>query len=324
MNQNDYIGKTLKPWPVLLDHYINTSEPVRVCPRSISLNYAGSTLTNIPHLKRSIAKLLAACLVQELRTVDGAEQITVKGSKKQTAGLSSGTEDISDTLLEELNNAVMWVYEERSETRLQLIMDRLSLDMNDSDSYLASLEKYLGRALEQAKDSYAFVILDRKDDYHKEVRDLIKDMRAQADLYAIKTRSLVSSLARDTLGVLVFFSFSFMARAMKFDLETFQTNEVISLILKVIGVYLTVSLVLQLMVHLRDDHLTKQENEHWLKVLQNYTRTDDQQRNFLNPIKKRRKTFHYAMGVIILLYCLLIYIVLNLQCILISILSSVV
>ncbi|CAK2398723.1 hypothetical protein VCRA2116O29_110101 [Vibrio crassostreae] len=23
MNQNDYIGKTLKPWPILVDHYNN-------------------------------------------------------------------------------------------------------------------------------------------------------------------------------------------------------------------------------------------------------------------------------------------------------------
>ncbi|MEL0638692.1 hypothetical protein V6259_18300 [Marinomonas sp. TI.3.20] len=302
--------------------HVNTTESVRVCPRSISLNSAGSELTNIPNLKRGVAKLLAACLVQELKTVEGIEKITVKGSKKQTVDLSSGMEDISDTFLDQLNNAVIWVYEERSETRLQLIMDRLSLDMNDTDSYLEALDRHLERALEQAKDSYAFVILDRKDDYHKEVRELIKDMRTQADLYATKTRALVGSLARDTLGILVFLSFSFMTRAQKFDMDVFLTNEVISLILSVIAIYLSISLALQVMVHLRDDGLTKQENDHWLKVLQNYTKTDDQRENFLKPIEKRRKTFHYAMGVIILLYCLLIYIVLNLQCFLTSILSN--
>lgn len=302
--------------------HVNSTKPFRVCPRSFSLNHKKTNFTNIPNFKRSIAKLLAACLVQELRISDSSEEVTVKGSKKQTTSLSNNVEDITEDFLDELSQAVIWVYEERSETRLQLIMDRLSLDMNDTDSYLTALALHLKRALEQAKDSYAFVILDRKDDYHKEVRDLIKDMRTQADLYATKTRSLVSSLARDTLGVLVFFSFSFMARAQSLDVKTLLTSKVISLILIVIGIYLTVSLILQLAVHLRDDHLTKQENGHWLKVLQNYTRTDDQQENFLKPIKKRRKTFHYAMGVIIFLYCALIYAVLNLQCILTSILNT--
>lgn len=296
--------------------HVNTTESVRVCPRSISLNCAGSKLADIPDFKRSIAKLLAACLVQELKTVDGIEKVTVKGSKKQTADLSNGTEKISNELLEELNKAVIWVYEERSETRLQLIMDRLSLDMNDSDSYLASLEKYLERALEQAKDSYAFVILDRKDDYHKEVRDLIKDMRTQADLYATKTRSLVGSLARDTLGILVFLSFSFMARAQRIEIETLLTNNTMSLILNVMGIYLFVSILLQILVHMRDDYLTQLENKHWLKVLQNYTRTDDQQENFLEPIEKRRKTFRFAMLVIAILYLGLILVVSNLQSIL--------
>ncbi|TPE44166.1 hypothetical protein FJM67_16980 [Maribrevibacterium harenarium] len=301
--------------------HVNTTESVRVCPRSISLSSAGSKLDNLPNLKRSIAKLLAVCLVQELKTVDGIEKVTVKGSKKQIAVLSNGTEKISNGLLDELNKAVIWVYEERSETRLQLIMDRLSLDMNDSDSYLESLGKYLERALEQAKDSYAFVILDRKDDYHKEVRDLIKDMRTQADLYATKTRSLVSSLARDTLGILVFLSFSFMARAQRIDIETLLTNNAMTLILSVMSVYLFVSITLQILVHMRDDCLTQQENTHWLKVLQNYTRTDDQQQNFLKPIEKRRKTFHFATLVIALLYLGLILIVCNLQSILTTVLS---
>lgn len=297
--------------------HVNTTESVRVCPRSISLNSTGSKFDDIPNLKRSIAKLLAACLLQELRTVDGIEKVTVKGSKKQIADLSNGSEKVSNELLDELNKAVIWVYEERSETRLQLIMDRLSLDMKDSDSYLVSLEKYLERALEQAKDSYAFVILDRKDDYHKEVRDLIKDMRTQADLYATKTRSLVGSLARDTLGILVFLSFSFMARAQRIEIEPLLTNNTMSLILNVMSIYLFVSILLQILVYMRDDYLTQLENQHWLKVLQNYTRTDDQQENFLEPIEKRRKTFRFAMYVIALLYLGLIYVVSNLQSILI-------
>ncbi|WP_417560197.1 hypothetical protein [Marinomonas sp.] len=296
--------------------HVNTTKMIRVCPRSLSLNQSGANLSTLPNLKRNIAKLLAACLVQELRISESNEEITVKGSKKQTANLSNGVEKITEPFLKLLNDTVTWVYEERSETRLQLIMDRLSLDMNDTDSYLEALDRHLERALEQAKDSYTFVILDRKDDYHKEVRDLIKDMRTQADLYATKTRSLVSGLARDALGILVFFSFSFMARAQRIDIATLLTNSTMSLILHVISAYLAVSIILQLMVHLRDDHLTKTENTHWLKILQNYTKTDDQKQNFLQPIEARRTTFKVAMWIIGLLYLALIYVVYNLQSIL--------
>jgi hypothetical protein len=46
------------------------------------------------------------------------------------------------------------------------------------------------------------------------MRELMKDMKAQADLFAAKVRDLVASLTRDILGVLVFIGFSFIG---KFD-----------------------------------------------------------------------------------------------------------
>lgn len=49
-------------------------------------------------------------------------------------------------------------------------------------------------------------MFERMDAYHKEMREFIKDMNSQADLYAAKVR--------DILGLLVLVDFSFIA---KFD-----------------------------------------------------------------------------------------------------------
>src|SRR5690606_14845571 len=98
--------------------------------------------------------------------------------------------------------------------RLKLLLDRLTLDLGTRSCYIESLHTHLAPALRQAQDSYGFVILDRKDAYVKEMREIMKDMKSQADLYAEKTRAITNALIRDFLGVLFIIALSFMG---KFD-----------------------------------------------------------------------------------------------------------
>lgn len=302
--------------------HTNSIEAVRVCPRALSLEWGDYNNDENYIIRRNSAKVLASCLVQELIVKPDTQKVTIKGNKKVTVNLSNDNEDIDCGLLDLLNETVRWVYEERSETRLQLIMDRLSLDISEEKSYLYSLSLFLKKSLEQAKDSYTFVILERKDNYYKEVRELIKDMKEQADLYATKTRNLINSITRDLLGVLVFFSFSFLSRIQKIDIETLLSSKGFPLVSKVLSVYLLLSFFLQLVVHLRDDKLTNKENERWLDILQNYSNSEDKKKNFLTPIKERRYTFFVALKVFTLIYLVSIVSVWNLSEIIIFLLKG--
>ncbi|MGR2840884.1 hypothetical protein ABMX64_22915 [Vibrio vulnificus] len=39
MSQNDYIGKTLKPWPILVDHYIQPGSKIEVLLDVLAINH---------------------------------------------------------------------------------------------------------------------------------------------------------------------------------------------------------------------------------------------------------------------------------------------
>jgi hypothetical protein len=191
-------------------------------------------------------------------------------------------------------------------------MDRLSIDIEHGQTLLAGAEKYLAVALQQARDSYNFVILDRKDAYHKEVRELMKDMKSQADLYATKVRDLVNSLTRDILSVLVFIGFSFIGKFDQRNINALLESTELSLLVKFLAGYLVLSCVLQFSSHLRDANLAYQESLTWLDVLQHYSSRSDKQDRFLTPIDRRRVTLFVAMWIVGATYATLVLITWNL------------
>ena len=292
--------------------HTNAVKPLRVCPSAYALTWGDIDSPEAKPLVRLSACVLAACLVQELKhTADGYDA-TLRGTKRLSLPLYDSRQEVSSEALSLLAEAVCWVYEERPETRLRLVMDRLSIDIEHGQTLLAGAEKYLAVALQQARDSYTFVILDRKDAYHKEVRELMKDMKSQADLYATKVRDLVSSLTRDILSVLVFIGFSFIGKFDQRNIHALLESNELSLLVKFLACYLVLSCALQFSSHLRDANLAYQESRTWLDVLQHYSSRSDKQDRFLTPIDRRRVTLFFAMGIVGLIYSILVLITWNL------------
>lgn len=292
--------------------HTNAVKPLRVCPSAYALTWGNIESVAAKPLVRLSACVLAACLVQELKhTGDGYDAI-LRGTKRLLLPLYDDGQEASADTLSLLTEAVCWVYEERPETRLRLVMDRLSIDIEQDQTLLAGAEKYLAVALQQARDSYTFVILDRKDAYHKEVRELMKDMKSQADLYATKVRDLVSSLTRDILSVLVFIGFSFIGKFDQRNIHTLLESTELSLLVKFLAGYLVLSCVLQFSSHLRDASLAYQESRTWLDVLQHYSSRSDKQDRFLTPIDRRRVTLFFAIGIVGVIYAVLVLITWNL------------
>jgi len=277
--------------------HLNADRHLQVSPSTWALTWGG--------LNEDVAKpwcllscmVLAASLVQELRRINDKTHATLKGTKRVSLELADRNEKVVYELCAKLIAAVERVYEERAETRLRLVMDRLSIDVDTSSTLVAGLQLHLANALQQAQDSYAFVILDRKDAYHKELRELMKDMKAQADLYAAKVRDLVASVTRDTLGVLVLVGFSFLGKFDANNLRTLLESAELQLLLRCLSLYLIVSFVMQWTTHWRDASLAYKESLRWLSVLQSYTSKSDSRSNFLDPLDARRSTLWIALAV---------------------------
>lgn len=292
--------------------HVQSERPLTVSPNGFALTWGAIDGQVAAAVVQKSAAVLAACLVQELKCVGGKYVVTIRGTKRLTTLLTAEDDAVSVELVTQLQHAVEWIYEERQETRLGLLMDRLSIDMQVPQSLLDGMHHFLVVALQQARDSYAFVILERKDAYHKEMREIMKDMKSQADLYASKVRDLVGALTRDILGVLVFVGFSFLGKFDPKNLSALLASSELALLLKFLAGYLLLSCVLQIAVHWRDSNLSYAESSRWLNVLQHYTSRTDNQEGFLNPLRKRRRTLVWAMRIAGSIYIVLALLVWNL------------
>jgi hypothetical protein len=297
-----------------LVHVVSTGTSLRIAPRGWALTWGGLDSRSAKAFARLGCIVLGACLVHEIkRGDDHSLMVTIRGGRTHKLALWNSNSTLKwCELMKQLVEAVIWLYAERAETRLRLMTERLALDLNDGECWLACLQRHLPAALRQARDSYGFVILERKDAYFKEMRELMKDMKSQADLYAVKVRDLVSSLVRDTLGVLVFIAFSFVGKFDHQRLYQLLDSGELALFLKVLTAYLVVSFIVQIAAHWRDDQLSRSESENWLNVLQNYTGSQDKMDHFLAPLARRRTTLHVAMIISGVFYGVLALLVLNL------------
>lgn len=296
--------------------HINSDRLMLVCPKGWALTWGGLDQALAKQFGRLSVMVLSACLVQEIKLADNQIVATLRGTKLISLPLTPTGDEVQIlSLMKTLIDAVEWVYAERAETRLKLITDRLSMDIQSDQTLLSGMRLYLTEALKQARDSYSFVILERKDAYHKEMRELMKDMKAQADLYAAKVRDLVSSLTRDILGVLVFIGFSFIGKFDQSHLQEMLASAELSLLMKFLAGYLVLSCILQLLTNWRDANLSYSESQKWLSVLQNYTSRVENKERFIEPLDKRKRTLYLVMFVIGALYVMLAILVWNLPCV---------
>lgn len=257
--------------------------------------------------------VFACCLANEVWVKNDSIQIKIRGSKTQKISLWHSLSEFSwSSLVHQLKDAVAWVYEDKSEIRLKLILERISIDIKDG-CWLYNLQKLLKPALLQAKDNYYFVLAERKDAYYKEMRDVLKDMKAQSDLYATKIRDLVGSLSRDFLAIVIFIGLSFVS---KFDIEKLNallTSVELSVFSKILALYLIISCLFQNINHFVDAQLSFNESKKWLYILKNYVDDATAEERFFAPICARRITLFFAMGVSVFSYAFLSLIVWNLS-----------
>ncbi|MEC4724537.1 hypothetical protein HWQ46_03115 [Shewanella sp. D64] len=223
--------------------YIIADDSVRICPSSFDLSWGFWGGEYAKPFRLAYAKVLFACIAQHFFSED---KIVLHGVKHLNVSLRSMVNDISTNQLIKLKEAVMWCYNgNESETRLQLLSDRLSLDIPAGGSLLKYGIEHVNTALEQAKSKYSFVIAERNNEYRKELKEVYEDIEQFSSKYAEKSTDLSSGLVKDLLSIAFIFTVgSFAKGAILGDLlqshgaEVFFTTISIYLILSFIARYL--------------------------------------------------------------------------------------
>lgn len=287
------------------------SRTLQISPQFFGLTWGDCQQAEAQGFLRASIISLAVSLTQELREQAGQHLPVLRGLRKITPVLLNENDQPNIKLNDLLKQVVIWVYSERKETRHKLIIDRLTIEWCDGESFLQCLNIHLKSAWEQAKDSYGFIILDRKDAHQKELRDFMKDMRAQADLYAKKVRDLLAGLSRDSLAVLLLIGL-FLARIGPDTIANIMQQKLGIVFMRILAGYILLSGIIQAILHSRDVALADKESKNWLSLLRNYTASKDIEDKYSVPITSRKKVFYwfllffciFYLAFAILLFCL--------------------
>jgi hypothetical protein len=202
-----------------------------------------------------------------------------------------------------LVRVVSWLYEDRPRTRKKLFADRLTLELKSGESLASALKRDIKEAYEQAKDRYNFVVLDRKDAYAKELKDLLKDLRTQSDLYATKIRTLVSNLLRDVLAGIILVGFTLFTRFT--DNSVLDALQLARYVFNGLAVYYLISVLFQVAVDIVDVRTTEKELKYWKHASKEYIPEEEFKRYNQESLKQRRVSFQVLYSAITLLYFLI-------------------
>jgi len=252
-------------------------------------------------LGRSLLKLAEAALaVTVIDEFYGFKKVILNGLKRLPIEFGENEPATTYDHLQNLIDLTTWLYEDRVSTRKKLFNERLTLEIDESVNLLAALRKYGAAALVQAKDRYNFVILDRKDAYVKELKELLKDLRTQSDLYSTKIRTLLSNFLRDVLAALVLIGFTIFTKFT--DNIGLDKHQLLTYVFDGLAIYFILSIVFQAAVDITDLCITTKELLYWKKAAKELISETEFNTHYENSLTARKTSIWIIYPLIAVLY----------------------
>lgn len=243
---------------------------------------------------------LVATLCSEV--IDG-ENLVLRGIRKIQLKLSANTTALNIGFINELADTVKWIYEERSELRLKLFLDRITLDIDYNNDYVHELFLINKISLIQAKERYNFAIFDRKDQFQKELRDLLKDLKTISDLYSTKVRAVISNLLRDVLAGFLLIGITLLSKIE--NVQAVIDSKTIKYVFQAFAIYFLTSIVYQTVFDLFDLSKTNKEFKYWRQTSREYI-SDEIFKQHLKETVEGRKIFTYICYFVLFLTYLVV------------------
>ncbi|WP_454261291.1 hypothetical protein [Pseudoxanthomonas mexicana] len=302
---------------------------VQIAPEAMTRQVGQSLLTKGDLASAEIACLRrwserdAARLLTDSVTYQRTQYlVTLRGARRVTMALDEPTVAPTAADMELIQNAAVWCFAEHRDARHALLIDRLALDAVENGSFIAFLRIHLKSALQDARDRYRLVVLDKKDTATKETREVLKDVRAQADAYAAKVRDLTSTFLRDLLAALLLIGLGLLGRMSSDTLSQLLNVEAVDAFFRILAGYFIVSATLQVATHWRDLFLTTSELHRWWLLTRSSLPGEEIRRLLNDVIKPRRITFFVAIGVVAVSNLFIALALWNWQTLLASVLPS--
>lgn len=206
---------------------------------------------------------------------------------------------------ESLREAFCWVFcgDSRYELRHKLLMDRLTLDLPQNQSFYDSVIPLISHASRQAAERYNYAFFERSNEYQKELQQFLKELHTLCDSYSTKVRSLLGNFLRDALAGLLTVAITIFARIR--ELEKLDSGNVLNYVFYAFGAYLLISCIAQAIVDWKDLGQSEKEIDYWKSVSREYMRSEDFAEHKKKTVSERKKQAIIQYVCIAVLYLLL-------------------
>lgn len=283
------------------------AEETLIKPSCHYLSFGAETDLSKPFIKNSIL-VLAYSLCNELHEDDN---IVVRGVRRLECkfGMASSIAEPLISYQKKLKDAVLWTYEKDSNLRHKLLLDRITLDLNLEVPFIIGLSSVIYDALVQAKERYNFATYKRQDEYYRELRDLLKDIKGMSEQCNQKIRSILSNLSRDVLGALLLVGVTLLSKIT--ELNKLNDNKLVKYVFYGYGIYFIASALLQLIVDTIDLYDTNREFDYWKNISRNYISNSEFASYKKNTYGKRKCKFWIQYLGVFAVYIILAFLCFN-------------
>jgi len=251
-------------------------------------------------LRRWAERDAARLLCDEVTYRAGQFEVLLRGTRRVSMVLDKPNSPPTKEEVELLQSAAAWCFAEHRDARHALLIDRLALDGKEGDSFVTFLRANLKAVLQDARDRYRLVVLEKKDAATRETREVLKDVRAQADIYAAKVRDLISTFLRDLIAALLLVGFGLLGKMNSDALGQMLNTKAVNAFFCVLAGYFVLSATLQIATHWRDLNLTTQELRNWWVLTRSSLPGGEVRRVLDDVIKPRRRMFFISLWIVAL------------------------
>lgn len=274
-------------------------------PSKLFITEGDCTDNTLPFFKMSVISL-GVCIVSELVN---DKAVVLRGIRKLEVELFKNVTKIDVKILEDLKNTVTWIYEDRTDLKLKLFLDRFTLDIDLKKDYISELILLNRTSFEQAKERFSFVTFERKDQYQKELRDLLKDLKVVSDLYSTKVRGVLYNLLRDVLAGLILIGITILSKIEKVD--NVIASPIVNLVFKAFAMYFLLSILYQTIFDMFDIRKTKNEFIFWKQTSREYIGQGEFKKLMADTIDKTEIFTYFFYGVLVITYLGIAYLSFN-------------
>lgn len=290
-------------------HFISSDNISNFTPERFLITWGDTEcdLARMFHL--ASAKALLYTIVQEYYSnekilLHGKRRIEIKMSKNNDIDIEY-VNNISKDSIDQLRKIVSWCYAENNEaTRILLLIDRLSLDINIDKCFIQVVPYKIQKAFEEAKARYKYVILERKVEYTKELSDLQKDITSIADKYISKTNEYILGFLKDILSFAFILTVGVVSK--KLIDENLLFSQEATIFFRGFSVYLLCSFVLRLWHFWVAVSQTEKLVTYWKNIVRNHMSSEELKDFISNGLDGVKKQFKKIIIIVSILYFVMI------------------